>query len=314
MTSCGAGRPVVVAQAWRTEASPKTTGMPPVWRGSARARRQSSGPTPAGSPMVIARRGSMNGERRAWGARRQAGAKKSPAAVGTAAGLRKGRRGSVAGGGLAEFAEGGAFGFVDLAVFVGVEAIAEGFAGGFSFWAFAGGGADAVFHFFASGGLFRFVEFAVAVLIESLDDFCAVGGRGIGGGIGFGEGVASGLFFGVAEFAVFVGVEALEDAWAGFFEEFFEIGEGLGTAFGAAEAGAGFGGVVGFAAVEAFAGFGGCGFAFVVAEGAVAVLVETFEHFADAVDWAALRAGWAGGFGWIGGRGDRLGGGVVRGE
>lgn len=73
MTSCGAGRPVVVAQAWRTEASPKTTGMPPVWRGSARARRQSSGPTPAGSPMVSASRGSMgeSGVRAGLGGKRE---------------------------------------------------------------------------------------------------------------------------------------------------------------------------------------------------------------------------------------------------
>jgi hypothetical protein len=97
-------------------------------------------------------------------------------------------------------------------------------------------------------------------------------------------------------------------------EEFFEIGECFGTAFGTAEAGGGFGGVVGFAAVEAFAS-GGCGgFAFVVAEGAVAVFVEAFEHFADTVDWAALRAAGASGFGWVGGWGDWLGGAVVGGE
>ena len=135
------------------------------------------------------------------------GSKEKPGGRGDGGRAVKGRRvGSIACGGLAEFAEGGAFGFVDLAVFVGVEAIAEGFACGFGFRAFAGGGADAVFHFFAGGGLFGFVEFAVAVLVEA------------------------------------------------------------------------------------------------------------FEHGTDAVDWAALRARWAGGFGGVGGRGDRLSGGVVCGE
>jgi hypothetical protein len=55
------GRPVVRAQAARTLALPKTTVMASGGRSGPRARRQSSGPTPAGSPMVRAMRGIMGG-------------------------------------------------------------------------------------------------------------------------------------------------------------------------------------------------------------------------------------------------------------